>query len=61
MLISLEAVNLIQFCVALTYQVIRERNLMYVQAFSKSAYQKKIFFLFLIQNICCGYSKELSH
>ena len=25
----------------------------------KSAYQK-IFFLFLNQNLCCGYSKELS-
>ena len=24
----------------------------------KSAYQKQIIFLFLNQNICCGYSKE---
>ena len=26
----------------------------------KSVYQKKYFFLFLNQNICCGYSKEPS-
>ena len=26
----------------------------------KSAYQINVFFLFLNQNICCGYSKELS-
>ena len=27
----------------------------------KSAYWKNYFFLLLIQNICCGYSKEPSH
>ena len=32
----------------------------YDRSLVKSVYKKNIFFLFLKQNICCGYSKELS-
>ena len=41
------------------WQILYNKSLV-DQAFVKNAYQK-IIFLFLNQNICCGYLKEPSH